>query len=236
MDDAQLLREDLDTITMSGVGTPSVPPDRVEIWLRVRGEGQDKSRAFEKAAQLSSGLLGLVHDLGIPKRRRITTGIQMDRRYDERGQPGGYRAQATFPGPDGRRRAPEQSYQPRGRRGRSACGRPLLVGQRPQPSAPGGGATRRNRRSAMRRGLCGLSGVGAGATNPGPGRGWKPTPASGQDGRDGHGAAGSGGCGPQPGRGGVWQCRTGRALDLDLRPGSEAPSNSGLRQTAEPPH
>ncbi|MHB8330982.1 MAG: SIMPL domain-containing protein, partial [Candidatus Dormibacteria bacterium] len=34
-------------------------------------------------------------ELEIPERRRITTGIQVDRRYDERGQPVGYRAQAT---------------------------------------------------------------------------------------------------------------------------------------------
>ena len=95
MEDAQSFREDLETITMSGVGTASVPPDRVEIWLQVGGEDRDKGRAYEKAARLSKRLVGLLDELEIPERRRITTGIQVDRRYDERGQPAGYRAQAT---------------------------------------------------------------------------------------------------------------------------------------------
>ncbi|MHB8330981.1 MAG: SIMPL domain-containing protein, partial [Candidatus Dormibacteria bacterium] len=42
---------------MSGVGTASVPPDRVEIWLQVVGEDRDKGRAYEKAARLSKRLV-----------------------------------------------------------------------------------------------------------------------------------------------------------------------------------
>ncbi|MHB8312430.1 MAG: SIMPL domain-containing protein [Candidatus Dormibacteria bacterium] len=95
MEDAQSFREGPDTITMSGVGTTSVPPDRVEIWLQVVGEDRDKGRAYEKAARHSKRLVELLDDLEIPERRRITTGVQVDRRYDERGQPDGYRAQAT---------------------------------------------------------------------------------------------------------------------------------------------
>lgn len=95
MEDAQSFREGLDTITMNGGGTASVPPDRVEIWLQVVGEDRDRSNAYDKAARLSKRLVGILDELEIPERRRITTGIQVDRRYDERGQPAGYRAQAT---------------------------------------------------------------------------------------------------------------------------------------------
>ncbi len=95
MEDAQALREDLDTITMSGVGTASVPPDRVEIWLEVVGEDRDRGKAYEKAARRSKRLAGLLDELEVPERRRITTGVQVKRRYDEPGQPPGYRAQGA---------------------------------------------------------------------------------------------------------------------------------------------
>ncbi len=95
MEDAQSFRAGLDTITMNGVGTASVPPDRVEIRLQVVGEDRDKGRAYEKAARHSKRLVGLLDELEIPETRRITTGVQVDRRYDERGQSVGHRAQAT---------------------------------------------------------------------------------------------------------------------------------------------
>ena len=95
MEDAQSSREGLDTITMSGQGTARVPPDRVEIWLQVVGEDRDKGRAYEKAARHSKRLVELLDDLEIPGRRRVTTGVQVARRYDERGPQAGYRAQAT---------------------------------------------------------------------------------------------------------------------------------------------
>jgi len=95
VEDARSFREGPDTITMSGLGTASVPPDQVEIRLQVVGEDRDRGRAYEKAARHSKHLVGVLDELEIPERRRITTGVQVDQRYDEHGQPVGYRAQAT---------------------------------------------------------------------------------------------------------------------------------------------
>ncbi len=95
MEGPQAVREDRDTITMSGLGTVSVPPDRVDVRLEVVGEDRDKGRAYDQAARRSNSLIALLDEMQVPAQRRITTGIWVNRRYDGRRLPEGYRAQAT---------------------------------------------------------------------------------------------------------------------------------------------
>src|SRR3954453_23012339 len=84
-----------DTITVTGVGTADATPDTLTVDFTVhvtRGSGQE---ALDAQAAAVRRLLDSLQAAGVPRQRTQTTGLALDRHYDEHGNVTGYDANET---------------------------------------------------------------------------------------------------------------------------------------------
>lgn len=85
-----------DTVTVTGVGSASAPPDTLSADFRVQVTRATVQEALDAQAAAAHRLIDALKKAGVPGPRLQTTDLSIDRHYDEHGTVVGYDAAETI--------------------------------------------------------------------------------------------------------------------------------------------